>query len=72
MYMNCCEQPIKKAAPVKPIVVQKSGISLIHDPLYNKGTAWPKQERDRLGLRGLVPPAYLDLHVRSNFGLPPL
>lgn len=59
-------QNSKKSAPLKPIVVHKSGIGLIHDPLYNKGTAWPKQERDRLGLRGLVPPAYLDLNVRNT------
>lgn len=60
----CNGGPSKKSAPLKPIVVQKSGIGLIHDPLYNKGTAWPKQERDRLGLRGLVPPAYLDLNLQ--------
>lgn len=61
------QQNNPKQAPLKPIVIQKSGISLIHDPLYNKGTAWPKQERDRLALRGLVPPAYLDLNVRMYY-----
>lgn len=29
----------------------------MHDPLWNKGTAFSQYERDNLGIRGLVPPA---------------
>ena len=32
------------------------GVSLLHDPLRNKGTAFTENERDALGLRGLLPP----------------
>ena len=32
------------------------GIELLHDPAYNKGTAFSERERDALGLRGLLPP----------------
>lgn len=32
------------------------GVSLLHDPVYNKGTAFTQAERDALGLRGLLPP----------------
>ncbi|MBX3066345.1 MAG: NAD-dependent malic enzyme [Anaerolineae bacterium] len=32
------------------------GAELLHDPLLNKGTAFTEEERDALGLRGLLPP----------------
>lgn len=34
----------------------RHGVSLLHDPLRNKGTAFSEAERDALGLRGLLPP----------------
>ena len=33
-----------------------TGIHLLQDPLLNKGTAFTEEERDRLQLRGLLPP----------------
>ena len=38
-----------------------TGVELLHDPLLNKGTAFTEEERDALGLRGLLPP-----HVHSQ------
>ncbi|CEO99501.1 hypothetical protein PBRA_007234 [Plasmodiophora brassicae] len=34
----------------------KTGMAVLNDPLLNKGLAFPMHERDRLGIRGLLPP----------------
>lgn len=33
-----------------------NGIDLLHDPTLNKGTAFTEEEREKLALRGLLPP----------------
>ncbi|KAE9001889.1 NADP-dependent malic enzyme [Phytophthora fragariae] len=53
----------KYKAPVKTGL---RGINVIHDPLYNKGTSFPRVERDRLGLRGLVPPRRLTVEAQLD------
>ncbi|XP_057531671.1 NAD-dependent malic enzyme 59 kDa isoform, mitochondrial [Amaranthus tricolor] len=44
------------AAIPGPCIVQKRGADILHDPWFNKDTGFPLTERDRLGLRGLLPP----------------
>ena len=45
---------------LKAEIVRKTGKNLLSDPLFNKGLGFPRTERDRLGIRGLVPPSTLD------------
>ncbi|GJP43551.1 hypothetical protein CLOM_g2999 [Closterium sp. NIES-68] len=42
----------------RAVIVNKRGADLLHDPWFNKHTAFEAPERDRLGLRGLLPPGY--------------
>ena len=42
------------------VLTTKFGHDLLLDPLLNKGTTFPMEERERLGIRGLVPPRIPD------------
>lgn len=52
--------------PKKLMVPKERGVKLIHNPVYNKGTAFCADERERLGLNGLLPPRTItqDLQAR--------
>src|SRR5580765_3979105 len=41
------------------------GLALLRDPLLNKGTAFTEAERDRLGLRGLLPAHVLSMDEQA-------
>ena len=42
------------------------GMALLRDPLLNKGTAFTEQERDSLGLRGLLPAHVLSMEAQAD------
>jgi malate dehydrogenase (oxaloacetate-decarboxylating)(NADP+) len=42
------------------------GLALLRDPLLNKGTAFTEQERDALGLRGLLPAHVLTMEEQAT------
>jgi len=48
----------------RPLRVFSKGTGLLQDALYNKGVAFSHAERERLGLRGLVPPRHYDLSTQ--------
>jgi malate dehydrogenase (oxaloacetate-decarboxylating)(NADP+) len=52
-------------ASVKPSDSPR-GIALLRDPLLNKGTAFTEQERDALGLRGLLPAHVLSMSAHAS------
>jgi malate dehydrogenase (oxaloacetate-decarboxylating)(NADP+) len=41
------------------------GVDLLHDPYLNKGTAFTEAERDRLRLRGLLPPRVFPIEAQE-------
>ncbi|XP_042456940.1 NAD-dependent malic enzyme 62 kDa isoform, mitochondrial-like [Zingiber officinale] len=43
----------------RPAIVHKRSLDILHDPWFNKGTAFSMTERDRLDLRGLLPPNHM-------------
>ncbi|KAG6524254.1 hypothetical protein ZIOFF_014160 [Zingiber officinale] len=43
----------------RPTIVHKRSLDILHDPWFNKGTAFSMTERDRLDLRGLLPPNHM-------------
>ncbi len=45
----------------EPLEVIVRGTDVLNEPLLNKGTAFTEEERDALGLRGLVPPKVVDI-----------
>ena len=51
---------------IKPLKTKQRGIDILHDPLWNKGMAMDYPERDRLNLRGLVPPKVKTLEMQAD------
>lgn len=42
------------------------GLEILHDPAFNKGTAFSLAEREQLGLRGLVPPGIATAEMQET------
>ncbi len=43
-----------------------NGVELLHDPVTNKGTAFTNVERDKLHLRGLLPPRIFSIEEQAQ------
>jgi len=46
---------------LKAEITRKKGKNILSDPIYNKGLGFPRAERDRLSIRGLLPSQVLDV-----------
>ncbi|GAB5364780.1 hypothetical protein AAMO2058_000999700 [Amorphochlora amoebiformis] len=61
--------------PYQPIfqktvdIAHKRNSDLLHDPVFNKGTGFTMEERERLGLHGLLPPKIKTLEEQEEFAL---
>jgi malate dehydrogenase (oxaloacetate-decarboxylating)(NADP+) len=44
-----------------PLYVSRRGLDILNDPWLNKGTSFTSEERDALGLKGLLPPFRADI-----------
>jgi len=64
-----CTPSIVRSRGRAPLNAKKvRGVDVLHDPLWNKGTAFTNAERDRLGLKGLLPPVVRTIEEqRDNF-----
>lgn len=49
-----------------PIQISERGKGVLHNPLFNKGVAFKSGERDRLRLRGLLPPAIMNMKTQKT------
>ena len=49
-----------------PQETRRRGLGIVHDCLTNKGTGFDKSERERLRIRGLVPPRQLTLAMQMQ------
>lgn len=54
------DRTFEQRLPLK-VPNEARGVNLLHDPLWNKGTAHTESERERLGLRGLLPPRIMSM-----------
>jgi malate dehydrogenase (decarboxylating) len=50
----------------RPVRIFQKGLSLLNDAMFNKGTAFSEHERERLGLRGLLPPRVQTVEDQYN------
>ncbi|KAF7825958.1 NAD-dependent malic enzyme 62 kDa isoform, mitochondrial isoform X1 [Senna tora] len=48
----------------RPTIIHKRSLDILHDPWFNKGTAFSMTERDRLDLRGLLPPNVMSTELQ--------
>jgi len=59
----------KQCGAEEHTVVHRRGLDILREPLFNKGAGFTPDERDRLGLRGLLPPQSLTIEQQVGLEL---
>ena len=54
---------------MNPLQISVKGSDVLTDPLFNKGTAFKSGERDRLKIRGLLPPRVMNIRKLIDWPL---
>jgi malic enzyme len=54
---------------VGPAPITLRGLALLADPVLNKDAAFTEEERESLGLRGLLPPRVVDIEAQESLEL---
>ena len=60
-FNELAKEPFDPERWSKALNPHEYGIQILHDPLWNKSLGFDLSERDRLGLRGLLPPTVRSL-----------
>jgi hypothetical protein len=55
-----------KRSFMSPIRISSRGVQILHNPLFNKGTAFKGGERDRLRIRGMLPSRVMNIHLQKE------
>jgi hypothetical protein len=55
-----------KRSFMAPLRISSRGVQILHNPLFNKGTAFKGGERDRLRIRGLLPSRIMNIHLQKE------
>lgn len=55
-----------KRSFLTPISISVRGTDILHEPLFNKGTAFKHGERDRLRFRGLLPHKIMNIELQKE------
>jgi hypothetical protein len=55
-----------KRSFMAPIQISSRGVQILHNPLFNKGTAFKYGERDRLRIRGMLPSRIMNIHLQKE------
>lgn len=66
LFVSTNTSTSSRCSPACPRQVRKLGMELLHDPWYNQGTAFSPAERERLRLRGLLPPRHLTIDTQMQ------